>query len=127
MTKILVVEDNKTFYEFLIKKLSSLYEVSGAMTAKEAIEKIKLLPDVVILDMEFPKEPGRFPEDNMGLEVLEEIKKTNPKTQVIILSSTVSVNCEDIKRKGAFKCLIKDAPGVFEKLLDAIKKCLEKS
>ncbi|MEW6619444.1 MAG: response regulator [bacterium] len=126
MAKILIVEDRKEYRHLLKEKISPLYEVRSAMTAKEAIEELKTNPDVVILDMEFPEEQGGVVETDMGFEVLEKIKKTNPKIQVIILSSK-EFDYEDAKRKGAFECLLKDTLGVFEKVLDIIEKCLKKS
>ena len=77
--RILIVDDEKSIRKFLSVSLKSYgYNISEAVTGKEAIESIPAFrPDVVILDLGLP--------DIDGVEVIEEIRKYS-QIPIIILS-----------------------------------------
>ncbi len=96
MNKILVVDDEamarKLLKDFLEVKG---YDVITASGGKEALEKIKEGPDIVLLDIMMP--------DMHGMEVLDKIKETSPSTVVIMVTALAenAIGVESIKR-GAF-------------------------
>jgi len=101
MDKILVVDDEamarKLLKDFLEVKG---YDVITASGGKEALEKIKERPDIVLLDIMMP--------DMHGMEVLDKIKETSPSTVVIMVTALAenAVGVESIKR-GAFDFVTK--------------------
>ena len=101
MNKILVVDDEamarKLLKDFLEVKG---YDVITASGGKEALEKIKERPDIVLLDIMMP--------DMHGMEVLDKIKETSPSTVVIMVTALAenAVGVESIKR-GAFDFVTK--------------------
>ncbi len=101
MNKILVVDDEamarKLLKDFLEVKG---YDVITASGGKEALEKIKEEPDIVLLDIMMP--------DMNGMEVLDKIKEMSPST-VVIMATALAENAlgvESIKR-GAFDFVTK--------------------
>ena len=101
MNKILVVDDEamarKLLKDFLDVKG---YDVITASGGKEALEKIKEEPDIVLLDIMMP--------DMNGMEILDKIKETSPSTVVIMVTALAenAVGVESIKR-GAFDFVTK--------------------
>jgi len=95
MRKILVVDDEAQNHELLKDFLEIRdYEVITANGGKEALEKIKEKPALVLLDVMMP--------DMNGLQVLEKIKEIAPSMEVIMVTSMAD---EDIAlsslKKGA--------------------------
>lgn len=90
--RILIVDDHPVVRLGLRALLSSQpgVEVCGeATTGPEAIEETKKLKaDLVILDLTLP--------DKNGLEVLEEVRKDSPDTEVLVLTMHFS---EDVARE----------------------------
>jgi len=82
--KILLVDDDQFFRKIFINKLNhEKYKVFSASTGTEAIKKISINDfDVVISDIGMPKVNG--------IDVLKFIKKSKPKTKVIMMSSYVT-------------------------------------
>ena len=101
MNKILVVDDEamarKLLKDFLDVKG---YDVITASGGKEALEKIKEGPDIVLLDIMMP--------DMNGMEILDKIKETSPSTVVIMVTALAenAIGVESIKR-GAFDFVTK--------------------
>ncbi len=101
MNKILVVDDEalarKLLKDFLEVKG---YDVITASGGKEALEKIKEKPDIVLLDIMMP--------DMHGLKVLDKIKETSPSTVVVMVTAFAenAIGVESIKR-GAFDFVTK--------------------
>jgi len=101
MNKILVVDDEalarKLLKDFLEVKG---YDVITASGGKEALEKIKEGPDIVLLDIMMP--------DMHGMEVLDKIKEISPSTVVIMVTALAenALGVESIKR-GAFDFVTK--------------------
>ena len=109
--KVLIIDDEIDFLETIVKRLKKrLFEAWGVAGGEEGLELLRQKPfDVILLDV---KMPGGMD----GIEVLREIKKTRPETQVILLTGHVSeeTSIEGMKY-GAFDYLIK--PVKFEELL----------
>ncbi len=79
MPKILIVDDNKEFVsEF--KEFLEGYDVVEALSANEALERIKKPNDIslIFLDMRLP--------DMDGIELLKKVKKIQPNVKVIIIT-----------------------------------------
>ncbi len=96
--KILILDDDPNIVRLLRRFLEQrgYTRVMSASTVKEGSEKLQQEPpDVVLLDFQLP--------DGNGLEVLEEIKRSNPKIGVIMITG---VGDDDVGRKamrlGAF-------------------------
>lgn len=117
--KILIVDDEINMCRSLEIVLSEELEcdVEYCLNGTEAINKLKKeFYDVVITDLAMPEMDG--------LELLKEIKKISPETQVVIMTaySTVQSAVESMK-SGAFEYLIK--PFSEESLILTIKNALE--
>ncbi len=81
MEKILIVDDEIVVCDLLIDFLTLKgYEVYTASDGYTAINKIKKIsPHLVLLDIVMP--------GISGIRVLKEIKKSNPKTKVIMITA----------------------------------------
>ncbi len=81
MLKILIVEDEQSVREFLIKTFEMVgYATLSAWTGKEALEIFESQrPQAIFLDIMLP--------DKDGLDVLKEIKEKDPHNIVVIVSS----------------------------------------
>src|SRR4030042_2842021 len=116
--KILVVDDNAGFIDFIRRFLESKdFRVSIALNGKTAIEKtLSDIPELVLLDLKLPDMPGE--------EVLKSIKEINRDIAVIVITGfggeQVAV---DMMRKGATDFLSK--PIDHQVLLSSIKNALE--
>ncbi len=102
MTKILIVEDDVAFCTMLktfLKKKG--FETETAFSGKEASTKFeKTYFDLVLTDVRLP--------DKDGITLLEEIKRVNKNTQVIIMTGYAEINMAvDAIKKGAFDYLSK--------------------
>jgi DNA-binding NtrC family response regulator len=118
-TRILIVDDEKEFTETLSERLIMRnYDTTISLSGEDAIEKIKGYNfDVVILDVSMP--------GMSGIDVLGEIKKIKPLTEVIMLTghATVETAIEGMKL-GAHDFLIK--PCETEELVSKITKAYSK-
>lgn len=78
--KIYIVEDEKSLNMLLEKYLEREgYEVTAFFDGRSAIERIKDMPDLWILDIMLP--------DTDGYEIIKAIKKNNKNTPVIFMSA----------------------------------------
>jgi DNA-binding NtrC family response regulator len=118
-TRVLLVDDEKEFVDALAERLSMRdYDVTTALRGDEALDKLRQYNfDVVILDVRMPGIGGN--------EVLHEIKRIKPLTEVIMLTghATVESAIEGMKQ-GAYDYLIK--PCESENLVTKINKAHEK-
>lgn len=115
MVNILVVDDEPDFLETLVKRLSKRnFSVRGAESGEQALEMLgQEAADVVLLDV---KMPGMD-----GMQVLGEIKKRYPHTQVIILTGHASVeSARDGINMGAFDYLMK--PSTLDEIMVKIQE-----
>ena len=117
--KILIVDDERPILLTLEALLGRHgYEPQTAATAAYGLRMLKeSAPALVLLDLQLP--------DGEGLEMLDQIKREQSETQVIILTAHDSLNnaIESIKR-GAFHFISK--PYAPEELLSLVEKALEK-
>jgi DNA-binding NtrC family response regulator len=92
-TRILLVDDEEEFVQALSERLEIRdYDVTKSYTGDDAVEKIKHYNfDVVILDVLMPGMDG--------IEVLKEIRRIKPLTEVIMLTghATVETAIEGMK------------------------------
>ena len=83
MKRLLIVEDNAFFLQFLKENLHSRLpsvDILEAANGEEALQKIKILPpDVIFMDLRLPGEDG--------LELTKKIKAQYPDTIVVILTN----------------------------------------
>lgn len=114
---ILVVDDEPDFVDSLVKRLSHKgLDSDGAGTGLEALQKMAQRRfDTVLLDMNLPDENGN--------DLLQEIKRRHPDTQVLILTGYASASAgrEGLER-GALDYLIK--PVEFETLYERLREAL---
>jgi len=116
---ILIIDDERPILLTLTALLERHgYQIESAATAAAGLKLLKTKsPPLVLLDLQLP--------DAEGLQTLDEIKRSAPKTQVIILTAhdTLSNAIESIKR-GAYHFISK--PYAPEELLSLVEKALEK-
>jgi DNA-binding NtrC family response regulator len=116
--KVLIVDDERDLRQLLAAVLEDYYDIaeadSGAAVQKRFTQDP---PDVVLLDVKLP--------DADGLDLLPQIKKRWPDTEVIVLSGhgTISMAVE-AGRRGAYNFLSK--PFENEKLVADVKCAVER-
>jgi len=118
---VLFVDDEEDFLETILKRMKKRrVNASGVESGNEALSFLAHSPvDVVVLDVRMPGMDG--------IQALMEIKKTNPLTEVIMLTGHASL---ETARKGmemgAFDFLMKpvDIDELLYKLEDAHKSKL---
>lgn len=103
--RVLIVDDDEVVRDVLKLKLESRKDIllSEASTPDEALQKVaNEVFDLVLLDL-------RLQFGTEGLDVLAEIKKLQPQTEVMMLSAygTISVTVEAMRR-GAIDFITKD-------------------
>jgi DNA-binding NtrC family response regulator len=117
--RILIIDDERPILMTLEALLGRHgYQPHTAATAAYGLRVLKENPpSLVLLDLQLP--------DAEGLQMLEQIKREHPETQVIILTAHDSLNnaIESIKR-GAYHFISK--PYAPEELLSLVEKALEK-
>ncbi len=116
--KILIVDDERDLRELLASVLEDYYDVAQAASGGALRQCLSQeSPDVVLLDVKLP--------DADGLDLLPQIKKSWPETEVIVLSGhgTVTMAVE-AGRRGAYNFLTK--PFENEKLLADVKCAVDR-
>jgi DNA-binding NtrC family response regulator len=116
--KVLFVDDEEEFVKSLAERLRMRDLGSEiALNGKEALAKLgEKLPDVMILDFHLPGIDG--------LTVLEQVKKTYPEVQVIMLTAHGTPEVQKKARDlGAFDYLQK--PVGIDKLTKTIEKAYQ--
>jgi DNA-binding NtrC family response regulator len=117
-SKVLIVDDQADVRELLRSVLEEDYDVNQAASGA-ALQKCfpQDPPDVVLLDVKLP--------DADGLDLLPQIKKRWPETEVIVLTGhgTITMAVE-AGRRGAYNFLSK--PFENEKLLADVKCAIER-
>ncbi|MEL6584503.1 MAG: sigma-54 dependent transcriptional regulator [Pseudomonadota bacterium] len=113
-TPLLLVEDTatlSTLYETVLTRAG--FDVTIAMSAKSARKTLGgHKPTVTVLDLMLP--------DGDGLEILQEIKRDNPKAKIIVITANGSVNkAVEAMQAGAFDFLVK--PFDPDRLLSSVK------
>lgn len=84
--RVLVVDDEESIRSVIVQVLSEEgYSVSAAASAPEALRLFRKAPaDIVITDIKMP--------DMSGIDLLIEIKKISPDTEVVIITSHASLD-----------------------------------
>ncbi|MCI0690772.1 sigma-54 dependent transcriptional regulator [candidate division KSB1 bacterium] len=127
--KVLVIEDNIHFANFLQDKLGEEYHLEVADNAEAALEKFQQRSyDLVLLDLGLPRRAG-MPPEIAGFEILKHIKALDPTVEVIVLTGTSREIDSAIRaiKDGAYYFLIKDDFEIFaEKLHTTIQNALQK-
>jgi DNA-binding NtrC family response regulator len=101
-TYVLVVDDDDAVRNLCVDIVSNLGYVSVAASTVEDARKIirQRKPDLVLLDLRLP--------DGDGAEILEEIKKAAPETQVIIITAYGTIrSAVAAMRRGAYDYITK--------------------
>jgi DNA-binding NarL/FixJ family response regulator len=115
-TRVLVVDDHRTFAELLSGALDrepDLVSVGHATTAAEALTStLALRPEIVMMDVQLP--------DDDGFTATERIVESAPGTRVIILTAqSGSANVSRAQRAGACAFLLKD--GALSTMLETVR------
>jgi len=118
--KILIAEDDRFLASAYRAKLTkSGFEVIDAKNGKEALDSMKLSPDLVILDLIMP--------DIDGFEVLKKIKSDKRYQDIPVLVASNLAQTEDIDHSlalGAAEYIVKSdltMSGLVEKIKKLIK------
>jgi DNA-binding NtrC family response regulator len=117
--KVLIVDDEERFRTTMCKLLTVRGLEAGTVgSGKEAIEKLRQNPyDVIILDVRMP-EMG-------GVQVLSEIRKIDPQTEVIIMTGYASVDtAKEIMKLGAYDYVLK--PYSIDELTEKIEAAYDR-
>jgi DNA-binding NtrC family response regulator len=117
--KVIVIDDEVDFVDTMVKRLKDKgLESYGAMNGPEGLELVESKdPDVVVLDVKMPK--------MSGIEVLREIKKKKPLTEVIMLTGHGSVEAGiQGLQLGAYNYVMKPVP--FNELLNLIVQAYDR-
>jgi len=115
--KVLLVDDEEEFVTALAERLELRgIEASIATSGGEALKRIDAdKPDLVVLDVLMP--------GLGGLDVLDQIRKTDPQIRVILLTGRGSAHEDDVSVPlGAFDYLIKpvNIDDLIKKMRDAL-------
>ena len=116
--KILVIDDevfSREYFQKILEKLGP--QVKTASTASEGLKAFQESPyALVILDIRLP--------DGNGIEILKQIKESNPLTPIIVITAYGTVeNAVRAMKLGAFDFLLKPFEGT-EKVLITIKNAI---
>lgn len=104
---VFLVDDEPIQNEMLKDYLSErfIYDLITFESGEEALEKMDLLPEVVILDFHLN---SHFPEAKDGVEILKELKEKWPDTFVIMLSGQDRIDVAiDTMKYGAYDYVVK--------------------
>lgn len=111
---VYLVDDHEVVRKGLVYYLSTHNEISivgEAGDAQTAIAEItRLVPDVVLMDLLLPLDPGGEPDEQGGIETTRRIRQASPFTQVVVLTSYAQDELLFAAIKaGALSYLLKDA------------------
>jgi DNA-binding NtrC family response regulator len=122
--KVLIVDDHRELRDVLSILLGDTYQVSQADSGAGLLRAmVQDQPDVVLLDVELP--------DANGLEMLPQLKKRWPDTEVIVLTGAASDHeavswAVEATKRGAFNFVRKAASFDREKLLADVKNAVDR-
>ncbi|MBN2661660.1 MAG: response regulator, partial [Tannerellaceae bacterium] len=121
MGKVLIIDDEKQLLGLLSRMIGlEGYEVFQADSCKTGLKQLDLhIPEVVLCDVRLP--------DGSGVELVKEIKKLYPNTEVVLL--TAHGNIPDgvmAIKNGAFDYITKgdDNPKIIPLIANAMEKAL---
>lgn len=120
--KVLIADDEENIRTALEKVVDwnsiGAYVCATAQNGREALEKIKkYAPDILLIDIRMP--------GKSGLEVIEQIRESNPEIRAIVLSGYDDFSyAQQAIRFGAVNYLLKPSPP--EKILSAVDEVCRK-
>ena len=121
---VLVVDDHDVvrkglrFYLGAHPDVAMVGEAGDAQTAVEAVAEH--VPDVVLMDLVLPLQPGTEPTDQGGVQATRRVRQISPHTQVVVLTSFAQDELIfSAIKAGALSYLLKDADA--ETVLNAIR------
>jgi DNA-binding NtrC family response regulator len=112
---VVLVEDDQTLRESLVEYLAGKgFSVSGAADAEEGLALVDSDTEAVVTDLKLPGESG--------LEVLRQVRRRSPRTEVIVITGHASVDTAVAAlREGAYHYVTKPVnPTVLIRLLGEI-------
>lgn len=118
--RILISDDDQGIRQLLTSEFVRLgYAVDAAFNGEDALEKLHQTKyDIIITDMKMPHVDG--------IQVLNEVKKNSPETEVIMVTGYATVeNAVQAMKDGAYDFIQK--PFDLEELVVLVEKALEKS
>jgi NarL family two-component system response regulator LiaR len=120
---VFVVDDHDLVRKGLRYYLTTNPEISivgEAGDAKSAVAGVtEQVPDVVLMDLLLPLEPGAEPSDQGGVQATRRVRQVSPRTQVVVLTSFSRDELVfSAIKAGALSYLLKDADA--ETVLNAI-------
>jgi len=120
---VFVVDDHDVVRKglrFYLSAHPAIALVGEAGDAQSAVERVaEHVPDVVLMDLVLPLQPGTEPTDVGGVQATRRIRQISPHTQVVVLTSFAQDELIfSAIKAGALSYLLKDADG--ETVLDAI-------
>ncbi|MBD3673711.1 MAG: response regulator [Planctomycetaceae bacterium] len=112
MTTILIVEDDETNVQ-LLQRLMTMkgYEYCVATNQREAVEIAReKMPDLILMDIQMPEEPGGEVSATAGIEAIRELKSDEVTSPIPIIATSAhdlpeqrnrfrEVGCDDIQSK----------------------------
>jgi two-component system, NarL family, response regulator LiaR len=112
-----VVRKGLRFYLGAHPEIAIVGEAGDAETGVEGVAEH--VPDVVLMDLVLPLQPGREPTDQGGVQATRRIRQISPHTQVVVLTSFAQDELIfSAIKAGALSYLLKDADA--ETVLSAI-------
>jgi NarL family two-component system response regulator LiaR len=112
-----VVRKGLRFYLGAHPEIAIVGEAGDAQTGVEGVAEH--VPDVVLMDLVLPLQPGREPTDQGGVQATRRIRQISPHTQVVVLTSFAQDELIfSAIKAGALSYLLKDADA--ETVLSAI-------
>lgn len=120
--KVLVVDDDQVIVKMIVTKLTRAgYKAFGALDGSEAIAIVrKEMPDLIILDINFPPETGGVPWD--GYSLMEWLRRMEESKKIPIIIITGDAGHMDMERAvNAGSCGILFKPLDYDELLRLVK------
>jgi len=103
-----VVRKGLRFYLSAHPQIAIVGEAGDAQTAVEQVAEH--VPDVALMDLVLPLQPGTEPSDDGGVQATRRIRQISPRTQVVVLTSFAHDELIFAAIKaGALSYLLKDA------------------
>lgn len=112
MTRILIVEDDETNVKLLQRLLTMKgYEYQVATNRKESVVTAReMMPDLILMDIQMPEEPGGEVSATAGIEAIRELKSDDLTASIPIIATSAhdlpeqrnrfrEAGCDDIQSK----------------------------
>lgn len=113
--KVFVVEDDEWYAEYIAYNISLDQDITVEKfgDARSAIKKLNEIPDVVTIDYQLP--------DMTGEELLTEIKKKLPDTEVLVISKQEKIQTAvELLKLGAYDYIVK-SDDIRDRLLNVMR------